>query len=129
MEEENTTTIVESKPNHLFQKGESGNPNGRPKGSVGFKTKWDRLMKRLSEEEKISVEELGEMMLKTAFEKAKEGDFQYYKDIMDRLYGRPKDAVSPVNVNFGEIHNNTVIEQPVYEIDDEDISLLKDASI
>lgn len=37
----------------LFQKGKSGNPNGRPKGSISLKTYAKKYLETLTDEEKL----------------------------------------------------------------------------
>lgn len=79
---------------HKFQKGESGNPNGRPKGSKNRSTiarKWLEVNQKLknpltSEEETMSQEDLMTLAL---IKKAREGDVHAYKALMDSGYGAP----------------------------------------
>jgi hypothetical protein len=78
-----------------FNKGESGNPNGRPKGSKNRSTiakKWLELtmnetnpltnqIENLSQEDIITLKQI---------EKAKDGDSNAYKLLMDSTYGMPQ---------------------------------------
>lgn len=81
------------KPN--WEKGESGNPNGRPKGSLNRSTivkKWLEVLESAKnpitgDEEKMSQEDIITLAL---IKKARKGDTQAYKALMDSGYGAPK---------------------------------------
>ena len=85
-----------------FKKGQSGNPKGRPKGSLNRSTiakKWlevlsqeeleDGVVKWLSNEEAITL---------ALIQKARNGDVNAYKALMDSAYGTAKDTVD-INSN------------------------------
>ena len=85
-----------------FKKGQSGNPKGRPKGSLNRSTiakKWlevlsqeeleDGVVKWLSNEEAITL---------ALIQKARKGDVNAYKALMDSAYGTAKDTVD-INSN------------------------------
>ena len=63
------------KKKHLFQKGTSGNPAGRPKGSVN---KYTELSREL-------LSENGVMIVSKVIEKAMDGDVACLKMCMDRI--------------------------------------------
>ena len=77
-----------------FKKGESGNPNGRPKGSKNRSTiakYWMEVQQDLknpltSETERMSQEDLMTLAL---IKKARAGDVAAYKALMDSGYGSP----------------------------------------
>jgi len=77
-----------------FQKGESGNPAGRPKGSKNRSTiarHWLEVNQNLKnpltgENETMSQEDLMTLAL---IKKAREGDVNAYKALMDSGYGAP----------------------------------------
>ena len=77
-----------------FQKGESGNPAGRPKGSKNRSTiarRWLEVNQNLKNpltgvEETMSQEDLMTLAL---IKKAREGDVNAYKALMDSGYGAP----------------------------------------
>lgn len=77
-----------------FEKGESGNPNGRPKGAKGRATiarYWLEINQKLKNpitgtEETMSQEDLMTLAL---IKKAREGDVAAYKALMDSGYGSP----------------------------------------
>lgn len=77
-----------------FEKGESGNPNGRPKGTKNRSTiakYWLEVNQNLKnpltgENETMSQEDLMTLAL---IKKAREGDVNAYKALMDSGYGSP----------------------------------------
>ena len=93
---------------HKFQKGESGNPNGRPKGAKNRSTiarYWLEVNQSLKnpltgESETMSQEDLMTLAL---IKKAREGDVNAYKALMDSGYGAPIQQVE-----------QTIIEQPLF---------------
>jgi hypothetical protein len=80
------------KPN--WDKGESGNPNGRPKGSKNRSTiarQWLEVNQNLKNpitgvNETMSQEDLMTLAL---IKKARDGDVNAYKALMDSGYGAP----------------------------------------
>lgn len=68
-----------------FQKGQSGNPKGRPKGT-GIT---DRLRAILADDDGAVVGALA----KVAIDAAKAGDFRFWKEIIDRIDGKCPDKV------------------------------------
>lgn len=91
-----------------FKKGESGNPNGRPKGSKNRSTiarYWLEVNQNLKnpltgQNETMSQEDLMTLAL---IKKAREGDVNAYKALMDSGYGAPVQEVT-----------QTIIEQPLF---------------
>lgn len=91
-----------------WQKGESGNPNGRPKGAKNRSTiarKWLEVNQSLKnpltgENETMSQEDLMTLAL---IKKAREGDVSAYKALMDSGYGAPIQQVE-----------QTILEQPLF---------------
>ena len=88
---------------HEFKKGESGNPNGRPKGSRNRSTiarHWLEVNQNLknpltSEMETMSQEDLMTLAL---IKKAREGDVAAYKALMDSGYGAPVQQIEQTNI-------------------------------
>ena len=76
----------EIQTNSKFSKGQSGNPNGRPRGSLNKAT---LAIKNMFEDE---IEEIG----RKAIEMAKSGDMQAIKLIVDRVISPKKEN----NINF-----------------------------
>lgn len=65
------------------------NPKGRPRGSESFKTKWLRMIDKLAEQNMLSPEEIDEQLLLVGYKKAKDGEYNFYRDVMDRIHGKP----------------------------------------
>jgi len=90
------------------QFGEVRNPNGRPKGSKNRSTiarKWLEAMQDsknpiTGELERLTQEDIMTLAL---IKKARGGDVNAYKQLMDSGYGLPKQQIE-----------NTIIEQPLF---------------
>ena len=88
---------------HEFKKGESGNPNGRPKGSRNRSTiarYWLEVNQKLKnpitgEDETMSQEDLITLSI---IKKARDGDVSAYKALMDSGYGAPLQQIEQTNI-------------------------------
>ncbi len=88
-----------------WEKGESGNPNGRPKGSKNRSTiarHWLQVNQNLKnpltgENETMSQEDLMTLAL---IKKAREGDVNAYKALMDSGYGAPVQQIEQTNTDI-----------------------------
>jgi hypothetical protein len=86
-----------------FKKGEVANPNGRPKGSKNRSTiarQWlevyqDQTNPFTYEKEKLSQEDLMTLAL---IKKARDGDVNAYKALMDSGYGAPVQQIEQTNI-------------------------------
>jgi len=93
---------------HKFQKGESGNPTGRPKGSKNRSTiarQWLETTQKAKNpitgvEEILTQEDLGTLAM---VKKMREGDVAAYKALMDSGYGAPLQQIE-----------QTILEQPIF---------------
>lgn len=70
-----------------WKKGESGNPNGRPKGQRNYATIYREALIKLAEINGKEADELENEMVQKAIAAARKGDYRFYKDLLDRLYG------------------------------------------
>jgi len=99
---------------HEFNKGESGNPNGRPKGAKNRSTiarKWLEVNQSLKnpltgENETMSQEDLMTLAL---IKKARDGDTNAYKALMDSGYGAPVQQIEQTNTEI-DLSNLTTDE-------------------
>jgi hypothetical protein len=86
-----------------WEKGESGNPNGRPKGSRNRSTiarKWLEVNQSLKnpitgEQETMSQEDMITLAL---IKKARDGDVSAYKELMNSGYGAPVQQIEQTNI-------------------------------
>ena len=77
-----------------FSKGQSGNPAGRPKGAQNVKTRLNRILGAVIKtenpftglEEELTVAERMDIEI---IKKALEGDVSAYREVMNRLEGKP----------------------------------------
>jgi len=86
-------------PETEFKPGQSGNPNGRPKGVPNSKTRLLRLLQLIQtktnpvtgEKEEFSIAEQMDMAIVA---KALKGDIRAYESLMDRLEGKPQQTIT-----------------------------------
>jgi len=71
--------------------GVSGNPAGRPKGAKNFTTLFEEAVKKLGLGEEPNAVEME--ILRKGIEMAKEGKYPFYKDLFDRIYGKPTEVI------------------------------------
>jgi hypothetical protein len=76
-----------------YQKGQSGNPSGRPVGALGSKTILQKYLNLVTSAENPITKEfenltIAEQMHLKQVAKAIEGDLYSYKEIIDRLEGK-----------------------------------------
>jgi hypothetical protein len=64
------------------------NREGRPKGSRDFATDFDEVVEEIAKDNNITKSEARKILLKVAYKNAKEGNYSFYKDIHDRIYGQ-----------------------------------------
>tara|TARA_R110000787_G_scaffold21536_3_gene63635 strand:- start:486 stop:830 length:345 start_codon:yes stop_codon:yes gene_type:complete len=89
-----------------FKKGESGNPSGRPKGSLNRSTiarRWLETERKgknpLTGKDEILTQE--DIITLALIRKAMEGDVAAYKALMDSGYGTAKDTIDLRTENVG----------------------------
>lgn len=81
-----------------FVPGVSGNPKGVPVGTVSFKTEFRRAIKKIAQANKINEDEAMDILHRVGYGEAKNANFPFFKDIMDRYYGKPQGDVPNVAV-------------------------------
>jgi hypothetical protein len=78
----------------MWKPGQSGNPSGRRLGTRNRKTVIMDAIKRLADANKMTPEELEELLHATGIQQAiKRGSFFHYKEIADGLYGKITDKM------------------------------------
>jgi len=70
------------------------NKNGRPKGQRNYKTIYREALKKIGESRGMTPEEIETEMEQAGLEQALKGNFQFQKDIKDRIHGKAEDNVS-----------------------------------
>ena len=93
--ENNVNTLEGEEIGDKLVRGENGqfvngHPDlgaGRPQGVRNFSTDFEEAVGDLAKVQGITFSEARKELLKVAYVKAKEGNFPYHKDIMDRYYG------------------------------------------
>lgn len=71
-----------------WEKGNpSPNPSGRPKGQRNYKTIYEEALIKIGNTRNMSLEEVEDMLVKNGILKGITGDYRFYKDVLDRLYG------------------------------------------
>lgn len=89
-----------------FEKGESGNPNGRPKGTKNLST---ILREMLEEDIDVVVDgvkskkQFQEVIIRKLLKKAHDGDIRAIMEIFDRVDGRPKQQIDQNTNHSGGI--------------------------
>lgn len=101
MESQNQNKIVSKTGKILrgrpFPPGVSGNPHGRPKGRKNFETYFKEAWREVAEAlnlnkdpDKAKIE-----IIKLGFKRMFKGDYQFWRDFMDRLFGK-----APVEIDI-----------------------------
>ena len=70
-----------------FPKGETGNPNGRPKGQRNFATIYREALIKLADMNDVSPEDMEVQIAMKGLGSARKGDYRFWKDIHDRIHG------------------------------------------
>jgi len=97
---------------HEFKKGQSGNPKGRPKGSLNRSTiarRWLEATRKgknpLTGKDEVLTQE--DVITLALIRKAIDGDVSAYKALMDSGYGTAKDTIdintNEVGIDFDEL--------------------------
>ena len=69
------------------------NPAGKPKGHLSFATKWRKAIEKIADSSDITADEVEEQLIKVGIKKAREGDYSFYRDTFDRVYGKPQQSL------------------------------------
>lgn len=96
-----------------FLPGVSGNPDGRPKGAENFATKWKKAIEKIADANNTDPDDIERQLLLVGYKKAKDGDYQFYRDIFDRVYGKPQQSID--HTTGGEKIQNSITFVPFDE--------------
>ena len=70
------------------------NKKGRPVGCLKEKTfieYFNEICSEIADKNGMSQEDVYKIIYKVGYTKAKQGNYSFYKDIMDRMHGRPEE--------------------------------------
>ncbi len=84
---------TEKKQDTRFKPGQSGNPSGRPPGSLNFATKFRAFVEKVAENNEMTPEEIEEQLLAVGYKNAKAGNYNFWRDLHDRVYGKPEGSL------------------------------------
>jgi len=98
----------------LFQKGQSGNPAG-PKGAKNFKTIFEKAVRKIAKERGVKKCDIEIDLVIRAIAEARGGNYKYYNDIFNRVYGMPKqtfgldpeDTISEIEIKIKKNETNS----------------------
>lgn len=78
-----------------WKKGQSGNPARRPKGSRNYKTLFREAYMAIAKDLRLGKDPdvLLVEILKRGIKEALKGNYPFYKDIMDRMFGKPGEEI------------------------------------
>jgi hypothetical protein len=82
-----------------MKKGETLNPNGRPKGQRNYATIYREALIKIAESKNKTPEEIETMMEEVGLKQALKGHFRFFKDVRDRIHGQ---AEQNVKVDFND---------------------------
>jgi len=79
---------------HRWSKGQSGNPAGRPKGSISVVTELKKKLEETPKEGNPEKKRYVDMLVIKVIEKAlADGDVSMIKDMIDRIDGKPRQSL------------------------------------
>ena len=73
-----------------FKKGVSANPKGKVKGTTNFSTDFRKAIRKIAKANDMSPKEAMNVLLRVGYVKASEGKFDFWKEVMEMVYGKPK---------------------------------------
>ena len=83
---------------------------GKTPGALSFQTKWATFIDKVAKSNNLTPQEIDEQLFAVGFKKAKEGDYAFYRDLHDRLYGKPQQTLD-VTTDGEKINTNLTPEQ------------------
>ena len=89
----NGEEIVQRNEKGQLLPGSVLNPEGKPPGTRNFSTDFDEVVEEIAKLNKITKSEARKVLLKVAYMNAKDGNFNFWKDIHDRIYGKVPDSL------------------------------------
>lgn len=103
-----TVTKPKDRPQNKNLKRDAG--PGRPPKQRNYATIYREALLKIAQIDKITPEDLENDMIAMAVKKARKGDPIFYKDVMDRIHGKP---VQPTDLTTQGEKISFVIQQDV----------------
>lgn len=72
-----------------WKPGQSGNPEGKKIGQRTYAALYREALIKIGRSQGKTPEEIEEIMHQSGLTKALKGDYAFYRDVLDRLYGKP----------------------------------------
>jgi hypothetical protein len=91
-----------------FKPGESGNLNGRPKGSQSFSTLYKKAIENIAKAKGVTPEDFEVQLVQQAIAKGFNGDRSFYADTMDRVHGK---APQTLDMNVDGVIKTIVVNK------------------
>lgn len=93
---------------HKFKPGQSGNPQGRPKGSLNSKTILKKWLSTMTERKNPITKQIENMPVLEAatlsvIGKALQGDVYAFNSLIDRMEGKPNQRIEATGAEGGPI--------------------------
>lgn len=107
--EENKDKRLQNLELGKWEKGETGNPDGRPKGQRNYATIYREAMLILADKNATTPEKLEAEMVANAAVLARKGDYRFYKDLMDRLHGTAVNRNELSGAEGGDLTIKTIV--------------------
>ena len=84
------------------------NRDGRPEGTKNFSTLMDEAVDEIAKANNINKSEVWQILIKRGYSEAKDGNYPFYKDLLDRYFGKAHDVFegdpnNPLIVEISEI--------------------------
>ena len=95
-----------SNPNfekHQWKKGQSGNPKGKPKGTLSLTT----ILRNLLSEPGTDGKTKGDELMELAVKHAKKGNYGFFREIYNRIEGKMPDKLENINASGIDLSGKT----------------------
>ena len=92
-----------------WKKGECPNINGRPNGQRNYVTIYREALKKIGEAKNLTPEEVEDLLYSSGLSKALKGDYNFFRDTLDRLHGKPMQRTETDITSAGEKLENPIV--------------------
>ena len=91
-------TLTERDERGMFVVGNTQG-QGRPPGSRNIQTIYRAALQKIAKAKDMTPEELETQLQEVGLNKALEGDYKFYQDLLDRQHGKPVTRSENLNLN------------------------------